>query len=410
MTPDILFYIIIFILVSDFIIDLVLCHLNAKKFDAPIPEELKGIYDEEAYIRSQNYKKENHKFGLLNGFVTFTATLVFLLAGGFELVDSLARSVSEEPIPNALLFFAIILFASDLLGIPFEWYHTFIIEEKYGFNKTTRQTFITDKIKGWILAGIVGGVILSLIILFFQVAGSLFWLYTWILFTLFSLFTMVFYSKLIVPLFNKRSQIEEGELKTAIREYAEKIGFKLKNIFIIDGSKRSTKANAYFSGIGPEKQITLYDTLINELEPSEIVAVLAHEVGHYKRKHILFNFISSVVVTGITLFILGLFLNNLDYGTAIGVKHPSFHAGLIAFGILYTPISRLTGLVMNYFSRRFEYEADAFAKHTYSETPLIEALKKLSQNSLTNLNPHPAYVFAYYSHPTLLQRIKQLKA
>ena len=410
MTPNTLFYIIIIILIGDFIIDLVLCQLNAKKFNEPIPEELKGIYDEEAYIKSQNYKKENHNFGLYNGFVTFGITLIFLIAGGFEYVDAFARSISENTIVNALLFFAIILFGSDLLGIPFEYYHTFVIEEKYGFNKTTRKTFVADKIKGWLLAGLVGGTILTLIILFFQVAGSLFWLYTWILFTLFSLFTVMFYSKLIVPLFNKRSPIEEGELKNDIKEYAEKIGFKLKNIFVIDGSKRTTKANAYFSGLGREKQITLYDTLIKELEPSQIVAVLAHEVGHYKKNHILYNFITSFTVTGITLFILGLFLNNLEFSSAIGVKNPSFHAGLITFGILYTPISRITGLIMNHLSRKFEYEADAYAKETYAEEPLIEALKKLSQNSLSNLSPHPAYVFAYYSHPTLLQRIKQLKA
>lgn len=410
MNPDLLFYIILIILVSDFSIDLVLTQLNAKKFDAPIPDELKGIYNEEAYTKSQQYKKDNHRFGLLNGIVTITSTVIFLVIGGFEFVDRIARNISEEPIANALIFFGIILFASDILGTPFEWYHTFVIEEKYGFNKTSKRTFIIDKIKGWMLAILVGGVILSLIMVFFQYAEAYFWLYTWILFTAFSLFTTMFYSKLIVPLFNKRSPIEEGELKSAIKEYSEKIGFKIKNIFVIDGSKRSTKANAYFSGIGPEKQITLFDTLIDELDTPQIVAVLAHEVGHYKKKHILFNFITSIVIMGITLFILSLFLNNLELSTAIGVKNPSFHAGLITFGILYTPISRCTGLIMNYFSRKFEFEADAYAKNTYAPAPLIQALKKLSQNSLSNLSPHPAYVFTYYSHPTLLQRIRQLKA
>ncbi|XLS30414.1 M48 family metallopeptidase [Flavobacteriaceae bacterium M23B6Z8] len=410
MSPSLLFYIIIIILIVDFVIDLTISHLNAKKFDAPIPKELEDLYDEEAYQKSQSYKKEKYRFGLLSGSISFAATLIFLVLGGFEFVDSFARTVSEHPIMNALLFFGIIMLFSDLLGTPFEWYHTFVIEEKYGFNKTSKKTFLTDKIKGWLLMAVIGGSVLSLILIFFEFADSLFWFYTWLLITTFSLFATMFYSKLIVPLFNKRSALEEGALKEAITTYANQIGFKLKNIFVIDGSKRSTKANAYFSGIGPEKQITLYDTLIKDLEIKEIVAVLAHEVGHYKRKHILFNLITSALLTGLTLYILGLFLNHLELSKAIGVEEPSFHAALITFGILYTPISRLTGLIMNYFSRRFEYEADAYAKNTYDGYPLIEALKKLSKNSLSNLNPHPAYVFMHYSHPTLLDRIRQLKA
>ncbi|WP_340199155.1 M48 family metallopeptidase [Ascidiimonas sp. W6] len=410
MTPTLLFYIIIAILVVDFAVDLMLTYLNAQKFDAPIPKELEGLYDEEAYRKSQAYKKANYRFGLVNGFVTFTSTLLFLILGGFQLVDNVASSISEEPIINALCFFGIILLVSDILGTPFEWYHTFVIEERFDFNKTNKRTFITDKLKGWLLTIVIGGVVLSLIIFFFQLSGSLFWLYTWGLVTILSVFAIMFYSRLIVPLFNKRSPIEEGELKTAIKEYAENSGFKLNHIYVIDGSKRSTKANAYFSGIGSEKQITLYDTLIKDLKVPEIVAVLAHEVGHYKKNHVLYNLIASTLSTGITLFILGIFLNYPELSTAIGVKTPSFHAGLITFGILYTPISRLTGLIMNYFSRKFEYEADAYVKETYNEAYLIEALKKLSKNSLSNLNPHPAYIFTYYSHPTLRQRIKQLKA
>ena len=218
----------------------------------------------------------------------------------------------------------------------------------------------------------------------------------------------MFYTKIIVPLFNKQTPLAAGELKDIIEAYSEKVGFRLKNIFVIDGSKRSTKANAYFSGLGSEKRITLYDTLIKNLSNEEIVAVLAHEVGHYKKKHIIYNLVLSIIVTGITLWILSLFINNPILSEALGVEQPSFHIGLVAFGVLYSPISEITGLVMNYISRAFEYQADDFAKETYNAHALISSLKKLSKNNLSNLTPHPATVFVHYSHPTLLQRIRNL--
>jgi STE24 endopeptidase len=255
---------------------------------------------------------------------------------------------------------------------------------------------------------ILGGGVISLAMLFYQWAGPKFWLYLWGLMTLIIVFMNLFYSKLIVPLFNKQTPLEEGSLKSKIETYAQKVGFELNNIFVIDGSKRSTKANAYFSGFGKEKRVTLYDTLIKDLEEEEIVAVLAHEVGHYKRKHIVFNLAASVLVLGFTLFILSLFINNPEVATAIGVSQPSFHAALIGFGILYSPISELTSLLMNFLSRKFEYQADDYAKNTFASNPLISALKKLSKNNLSNLTPHPAYVFMHYSHPPLFRRIKNL--
>ena len=256
---------------------------------------------------------------------------------------------------------------------------------------------------------VLGGGILSLIIWFYQLTGKNFWVYAWVLVAVFSLFMNLFYSKLIVPLFNKQTPLEDGELKSAIEKYAKKVGFTLKNIFVIDGSKRSTKANAYFSGFGSQKRITLFDTLINDLETDEIVAVLAHEVGHYKRKHIIFNLTASILLTGFTLYILSLFINSPLLSEALGVSIPSFHIGFIAFGILYSPISEITGLFMNYVSRKFEYQADNYAKETFAANPLITSLKKLSKNSLSNLTPHPAYVFMHYSHPTLLERIQNLE-
>ena len=219
----------------------------------------------------------------------------------------------------------------------------------------------------------------------------------------------LFYARLIVPLFNKQTPLEEGSLRSKIETYANTVGFTLDKIFVIDGSKRSTKANAYFSGFGKEKRITLYDTLINDLEDDEIVAVLAHEVGHYKKNHIIINLFASILTTGFTLWILSLFIGSPLLSEALNVSQPSFHIGLIAFGVLYTPVSEITGLLMNYLSRKFEYQADNYAKSTFSPSPLISALKKLSKNSLSNLTPHPAYVFMHYSHPTLLERFRNLK-
>jgi STE24 endopeptidase len=255
---------------------------------------------------------------------------------------------------------------------------------------------------------VLGGGLLALLVWFYEFAGTNFWIYAWVVVALFSVFMNLFYSKLIVPIFNTQKPLEEGELKSAIEDYAQKVGFTIHNIFVIDGSKRSTKANAYFSGFGKQKRITLYDTLIHDLETEEIVAVLAHEVGHYKRKHIVFNLTSSIILTGFTLWMLSLFVSLPIFSEALGVTIPSFHIGLIAFGIIYSPISEVTGLCMNIMSRKFEYQADNYAKETFSATPLITSLKKLSKNSLSNLTPHPAYVFMHYSHPTLLERLKNL--
>lgn len=404
-----LFYIIITILVAQFIIETVLDYLNAKRYGHPVPDELNDVFNAEEYKKSQAYKMTNYRFGILTSTFSLLLTLGFLILGGFEWVDQMARGITDNPILIALLFFGSIMIGSDIVTLPFSYYSTFVIEEKFGFNKTTRGTFFMDKLKGWGMMAVVGGGLLALIIWFFEWAGSSFWIYAWALVAVFTLFMNLFYSKLIVPLFNKLTPLEAGGLKTKIENYAENVGFELQNIFVIDGSKRSTKANAYFSGFGKEKRITLYDTLINDLEEEEIVAVLAHEVGHYKRKHIVFNLAASILLMGLTLFLLSLFINNPEVALAIGVSQPSFHAALIGFGILYSPISEVTGLLMNHLSRKFEYQADDYAKNTYAASPLITSLKKLSKNSLSNLTPHPAYVFMHYSHPPLIARIRNLK-
>ena len=409
MNPQTLFYVIIGIIIINFVKDKLLNALNAKHFKDDLPDELADVYDKEDYEKSQAYKATNYRFGIWSSLFSLSLTLAFLFFDGFEYVDSLARSFSNHPILIALIFFGIIMIASDIITTPFAYYKTFVIEEKFGFNKTTIKTFILDKIKGLIMMAIIGGGIIALIIWFYQLTRDQFWLYAWGLVTLFTVFMNMFYSKLIVPLFNKQTPLEEGDLRNKISEYATSVGFSLNKIFIIDGSKRSTKANAYFSGFGREKRVTLYDTLVNDLDDEEIVAVLAHEVGHYKRRHIIFNLISSILLTGLTLFILSIFISNPLLSNAIGVEIPSFHVGLIAFGLLYSPISEITGLIMNYVSRVFEYQADNYAKTTYKAEPLISSLKKLSKNSLSNLTPHKAYVFMHYSHPTLLDRIRNLR-
>jgi len=410
MTAQFLFYIIIAILIINFLVDKWLDYLNAKHFDDEIPEALEDVYEDEAYYKSQDYKKENFKFSSITSIFSFLLTLAFFFFKGFAYIDELARDLSDNPIIITLIFFGIIMLGSDLLTTPLSYYKTFVIEEKYGFNKSTKALFFIDKMKGWLLTIILGGGILALIAWFYQQTGESFWIYTWIFIALFSVFMMLFYSSLIVPLFNKQTPLQDGELKTQLEGFAKKAGFNLDKIFVIDGSKRSTKANAYFTGFGKKKRIVLYDTLINELETDEIVAVLAHEVGHYKKNHVIFNMIASIALTGLTLYIFSFFIDSQLLANALSVSESSFHIGLIAFGVLYTPISEITGLFMNYISRKFEYQADNYAKTNFGATSLITSLKKLSKNSLSNLTPHKAYVFMHYSHPTLLQRIQNLNS
>ncbi|MDR9400202.1 MAG: M48 family metallopeptidase [Psychroflexus sp.] len=409
MSATILHWVIIGVISLEFIVDQYLDYLNNKRLKDPVPETLNDIYDDDSYAKQQAYNKEKSRFSDLTSVFSFVILISFLLLDGFAFVDEIARTYTDNTVLISLVFFGLIFIANDLISIPFDYYATFVIEEKYGFNKMTKTTFMTDKLKGYLLGIIIGGGILALLILFYQQVGSDFWWYAWILISLFSILMNMFYARLIVPLFNKQKPLEDGDLKNKIQEFAQKTGFQLKNVFVIDGSKRSTKANAYFSGFGREKRITLYDTLINDLNNEEIVAVLAHEIGHYKKNHIIVNLVISILVTGFTLWLLSLFIDNPVLAEALGVEEPSFHIGLVAFGILYSPISTITGLLMNILSRKFEYQADDFAKQTYNAQDLINALKKLTRKSFSNLTPHPAYVFMNYSHPSLYQRVKAME-
>ena len=403
---QILFYIIIGILIFDYLLEQILDYLNATRRSAKLPDKLKGIYNKEKYRQSQEYDKANHKFSMVTSTFNLLVLLLFLSFSGFAYVDEIARSITSNTILVALLFFGIIMFASDIINIPFSIYDTFVIEEKFGFNKTTPKVFITDKLKGWLITAIIGGGLLALIIWFYQQTGPHFWIYAWVLVSLFMIFMTMFYTSLLLPLFNKLKPLEDGELKTQITNFCEKVDFQLDNVFVMDGSKRSSKANAFFSGLGKKKKIVLFDTLIDKLSAEEIVAVLAHEIGHYKKKHTFISVISSVLQTGITFYILSLFVDNPVLSKALGAEETSFHLGLVTFGFLYSPISTLLGLFMNNISRKNEYAADHFAAKYYHGQYLQNALKNLSVNNLSNLTPHPAYVFVHYSHPPLLKRLQ----
>jgi len=408
MTASILFLIIVLIIIANQLFDFTFSFLNRSYRNKPIPKVLEGIYDDAEYTKQQSYEADNSRFSLWSSLVSFVGILLILFFDGFAYLDNLLRDYLENEIYISLLFFGILMFLSSLISLPFSLYSTFVIEEKYGFNRTTVKTFFFDLIKGAFLSVIIGGALLYIIILLYQTFGSYFWLLTWGIVTAFMLFLNMFYSQLIVPLFNKQTPLEEGSLRSAIEAFSRKAGFQLKNIFVIDGSKRSSKANAYFAGLGSKKRIVLYDTLIEELEEEEIVAVLAHEVGHYKHKHTLKGMITSVIQTGLILYLFSLVIDQPLLNQALGSNHTTFHFGLIVFSFLFEPFSMVLGILSNMFSRKNEYEADAFAKSYGLGDALISGLKRLSKHSLSNLTPHPAFVFVHYSHPSLYQRIVHL--
>jgi STE24 endopeptidase len=406
---NLIFYLIIIIPFAGFVVEQYLDYLNNKVWSETLPSKLKGIIDEEEYKKSQRYHKENNRLSFWSSFINLLIIIGMIIAGGFAFVDNIARSFSGNLVITALIFFGLLGAASDIINLPFSWYDTFVIEKKYGFNTMTVKTFITDHLKSWLLAIIIGAPVLGLITWFYYKTGKNFWIYAWGLITAFSIFMNLFYSELIVPLFNKQTPLKEGSLRKSIEDFAVKTGFNLKNIYVIDGSRRSTKANAYFSGFGPKKRIVLYDTLMKEFDEEEIVSVLAHEIGHYRKKHVLISLITSVFLTGLMLFLFSLVAGNPDLPAALGTKNTGFHLALIVFGILYSPLSLLIGLVTNYISRKNEFAADRFVKENYKPGKLAEALKKLSVKNLSNMMPHPAYVFFHYSHPPLLKRLEKLE-
>ena len=404
-----IFNLIVFILLAQFTFDAILEYLNSLKRSENLPGELKDIYDAKEYRRSIYYEKTNRRFSLVSGAFNLLLILLMLFLGGFAYIHNLAGEFTQNEVGWTVVFFAILMLGSGILNFPFSIYHTFVIEERFGFNKTSLKTFLLDRVKGILLAAIIGGGLLALIAWIYLLTGKWFWLYALGVITLFSLFMNFFYSTLIVPLFNRQTPLEDGELKDKIEKVSYHAGFRLDKVFVIDGSKRSAKANAYFSGLGAKKRIVLFDTLLNDLSVDEIVAVLTHEIGHYRKKHIYKGILISLVTTAFTLWLFSQFADSYELSASLGVAKPAFHIALVGFGILYSPISMLLGLAGNYLSRKHEFQADAFAAKHFEAVHLSNALKKLSVKNLSNLQPHPLYVFFNYSHPPLLERLKALK-
>ncbi len=402
--------IILITLLFSYFLDLVTNLLNLRSLRGELPQEFEGIFDADEYRKSQEYTRVRTRFGLFTATVSLAATLIFWFAGGFNVIDLLVRNWLLNPIFTGLIYIGLLIALRSILGLPFSIYSTFVIEERFGFNKTTPKTFIMDILKGLALAIVLGGPLLIALLFFFDYAGAFAWMYCWVGTTLFTLFVQFIAPTWIMPLFNKFTPMEDGELRQSITDYAQKVKFPLRGIFVMDGSKRSTKSNAFFTGFGKNKRIALFDTLIQRHTVSELVSVLAHEIGHYKKKHILKGMVISILHMGIVFYLLSIFLSHSGLFDAFYMAHQSVYAGLIFFGMLFAPIELVLSVFMQIFSRRNEFAADRFAAETIGDAgPMIEALKKLSLHNLSNLRPHPLYVFLNYSHPPVLQRIEALR-
>ena len=401
-------FIFIFLIVFNFIFSSILEYINDKNWNDKIPESLNGFYDKKRYLKAKDYKNARGKVSLISSSLSVILTLLILLSGFYGFISDYIYEKYPSTFLHSGFFFLFFYLINLLVSIPISYYSTFVIEEKFGFNKTSRKTFILDLIKGLFISIIIGGVLLAAALFIYDYFNDGFWIYLWIGLSAFTLFISMFYTTLIVPIFNKLSPLEDGSLKEKIEKYSTEIGYSLRNIFIIDGSKRSSKANAYFSGFGPKKTIALFDTLVEKHSEEELVAVLAHEVGHYKKNHVKQGMFLSIIQIGLMCFLLEVCTNLPEITTALGAETNAFHLGLIGFSFLFTPIGLITGIFMNMLSRKNEFEADQYAKNTYDGESLKLALKKLSVDSLSNLYPHPLYVFIHYSHPPLLERLKAL--
>jgi len=403
--------IILVTIIFSFILDLISNLLNLKALDPKLPNEFSDVFDAKKYSKSQQYTKLNTRFGFITSLFSLALTLVFWFAGGFDYLDEIIRTWNLHFIWTGLLFIAILMFAKSFISLPFSIYHTFVIEEKFGFNKTTVKTFILDLVKGIGLGIVLGGPLLAGLLAFFQYTGKFAWLYAWGATTVFTLIVQFIAPTWIMPLFNKFTPLEEGELRQTIMDYAKKVKFSLENLFVMDGSKRSSKSNAFFTGFGKHKRIALFDTLIEKHTVKELLLVLAHEIGHYKKKHIIKSMIISILHMGIMFYLLSIFLNHKGLFDAFYMQEMSIYAGLIFFGMLYSPVEMILSVFMQIFSRKNEFEADQYAAETTKDSQsMIDALKKLSVDNLSNLTPHPFYVFLNYSHPPVLQRINALKS
>lgn len=400
--------IVVALLVIGFAVEILFGLLNMVNRKKPLPDSIKRFFKESYLRKSFLYASVNLRFGLISSLFSLVITLLMILGGGFEFVTVWVQSISDSLLLQSYIFFGSLLLASDIVSLPFTLIDTFGIEQRFGFNKTSVGTFILDKIKSWFVGGIIGGILLGLLVFFYQWLGSSFWIWFWMVAVAFSLFMVMFYTTVFVPLFNKLTPLTDGELKDSIVSFCKKADFKINNIYVLDGSKRSTKGNAFFSGLGKTKKIVLYDNLIDQLTVDEIVAVLAHEIGHYKHNHIPKGIVISTLQIGLTLYLLSLFLSLPNLSSAIGVSSHSIYTGLIAFGLLFSPISSVLSFFFSIVSRKNEYQADDFVKKFGLEKSLVSALGNLTQKNYSTPNPHPIVVLLTYSHPSLVQRVENL--
>jgi len=402
--------IILAAILIDFALGIVSNRLNLKALSRNLPDEFEDVYDEQTYAKSQEYTRVNTRFGFITGTFDLLLLLAFWFAGGFNWLDQLARGFEFGVIGTGLIFIGALVLAKIIISLPFSIYSTFVIEERFGFNKTDTKTFVMDRLKGLLLSVLIGAPLLAGIIAFFEFGGTWAWVYAWLAVTAFSLVMQYIAPTWIMPLFNKFETLEDGELRQAIEAYAEKVDFPLQGIYVMDGSKRSSKSNAFFTGFGKNKRIALFDTLIENHTTEELVAVLAHEIGHYKKKHIVKNMTISTLHTGIMFALLSIFLQVPALFDAFFMEEMSVYAGLLFFGLLYSPVETILGIFMQMMSRKHEYEADYYAASTTGEPEqMVNVLKKLSKDNLSNLTPHPFYVFLNYSHPPVLRRIEAIR-
>ena len=417
MATQLWFFIIISLVVLNYLFSNILDYVNHSNWKDEIPNELKDFYNKKKYKKAKDYALSKNKIGLFSSSISFLFIMTLLVFNGYGFIDQLVNMDIlksfflfdlNSSFAQSGLFFLILFILNSIISIPFSYYNTFIIEEKFGFNKTTKSTFFLDILKSFFLSVFIGGALLFLALYLYDNLNDGFWLWLWIGLSFLMILINMFYADLIVPIFNKLKPLDDGELRQKIEEYSKEVGYLLKNIYVIDGSKRSTKANAFFSGLGPRKTIALYDTLIEKHSEDELVAVLAHEVGHFKKKHIFSGLIMSIIQIGVMTFFFELCLKLPEISLALGGSEASFHLGLIGFSIIFSPISMLSSILMNYISRKNEFEADAYAKETFNGEDLSLALKKLSVDSLSNIYPHPLYVFFHYSHPPLIERLRAL--
>ena len=407
---NIFFYIVIIALFLKFLIDIIAKILNLKALRTDLPLGLEGIYKPDEYRKSQEYTQSLTRFGFVVSSFSLLLILLVWFTGGFNSLDYVVRSWGFGSVVNGLFYFGILFIAYELLTLPFDIYATFVIEEHFGFNKTTSRLFVTDKLKGLALTVLLGGVLLAAILALFEYTGNFAWLYCWLIAAIYMIVMQFIAPVWLMPLFNKFTPMEPGELRDAIQGYARSAGYNVHNIFVMDGSKRSAKSNAFFTGFGRTRRIALFDTLISKHTIPELVAVLAHEIGHYKKKHVLWGMVISISHTGLIFYLLSVLLGSPGLYQAFYMDQSSVYAGLLFFGLLYTPVEMVLSLALHLLSRKYEYEADRFAVRTVDEpASMVEALKKLHADNLSNLTPHPFYVFLNYSHPTLLQRMQAIK-